>query len=120
MSADRGSSASPTPTTAEARAEVQAYLDAWRTQGPAVASLAYLAPDQQVGDDADAPHLASGTVTEVTDARATPDGLRVQVSLDLSFDGDPVAWSVGTNDRFVTFRWRGGEIPYEMSFATGP
>jgi hypothetical protein len=99
---------------------VQAYLDAWRTQGPAVASRAYLAPDQQVGDDADAPHLASGTVTEVTGAQPTPDGLMVQVSLDLSFDGHPVAWGEGTNDRFVTFRWRGGDIPYEMTFATGP
>jgi len=58
---------------------------------------------------------ASGTVTEVIGAQPTPDGLVLQVSLDLSFDGDPVAWGVGTNERFVTFRWRGGDIPYEMT-----
>lgn len=43
-----------------------------------------------------------------------------EATLELSFDGDPVAWSEGTNDRFVTLTWRGGAIPYEIAFATGP
>jgi len=120
----RAAQASPTagrtPSLPEARAEVQAYLDSWRVDGPAISSQTYLVPDQQVTNDADGPHLASGRVTGVRDAQPAPDGARFPVTLELPFDGDPIAWGQGSNDRFVTFTWRGGNIPYAMSFATGP
>jgi hypothetical protein len=119
-SATPTSTASAAPTEAEARTELQAYLDAWRTDGPASASRAYLTADQQVPDDADAPHLRSGKVTGVTDAEPTSDGQRFLATLELSFDGNPAAWGEGTNDRFVTFTPRAGAIPYEMAFATSP
>lgn len=31
-----------------------------------------------------------------------------------------MAWGNGTNERFVTFTPGSGEVPYAMSFATGP
>jgi hypothetical protein len=49
----------------------------------------------------------------------TADGTRFQVALDLRFDGDPVAWTQGHNDRFVYFTRKAGE-GLAMSFATGP
>lgn len=111
----------PSLSQADAVAELQSYLNAWSTDGPASASQAYLTADQQVSNDADAPKLASGKVTQVTGARPGPGGeLTLQVTLDLTFDGDPIAWTNGVNDRFVTFTPRGGQVPYAMSFATGP
>lgn len=115
------------PTTApslsqdDAVAELQSYLDAWSTDGPASASQAYLTADQQVSNDADAPKLASGKVTKVIGAQPGPDGeLTLQVTLDMAFRGDPIAWSNGANERFVTFTPGGGQVPYAMSFATSP
>lgn len=116
----RSSTADATAGLSDVEAELQAYLDAWRTQGPAVASRAYLATDQQLTDDTDAPHLKSGTVIEVAAAQPTADGQVFTATLELAFDGDPIAWSEGRNDRFVAFTWRGGDIPFAMSFATGP
>jgi hypothetical protein len=49
----------------------------------------------------------------------TADGTRFQVALDLRFDGDPVAWTQGHNDRFVYITRKAGE-GLAMSFATGP
>lgn len=117
------STSTPAPTTltkGTANAELQAYLDAWRTRGPAAASQTYLAADQHVSSDADAPHLASGRVIAVQDGQPTPNGLMFPVTLELAFDGDPIAWTEGSNDRFVYFTARDGDIPYQMSFATGP
>ena len=107
-------------TQPQARAELQAYLDAWAMDGPAAASRAYLVPDQQVPSDDDAVRLRSGRVTVVGEARPTPDGMTFLVSMDLSFVGERGAWGEGTNGRFVTFVYRGGDIPYEMGVATGP
>lgn len=120
QSTDPPDTASPTLTAAQAQAEIQAYLDAWRDKGAAFASHAYLAADQQIDDDADAPHLSSGRVVAVTDRQPTPNGLRFHVALDLAFDGDPVAWAQGANERFVYFTPQGGPAAYAMSFATGP
>lgn len=119
-STDPPDTAPPTLTAAQATAEIQAYLDAWGSKGAAIASHAYLTADQQVAHDADAPHLSSGNVIAVTDPQPTPDGLRFHVTLDLSFDGDPVAWSQGANERFVFFTPQAGPAAYAMSFATGP
>lgn len=107
-------------SVSDATAELNAYLDAWRAEGPAVSSRAYLTPDQQVTNDADAPRLKTGRVTDVSLAQATPEGQMFYVTLELSFEGEPIAWNEGTNERFVTFAWRGGDIPYAMTFATGP
>jgi len=115
-----GSPTGPALTQAQAQAELQAYLDAWATDGPAAASRAYLAPDQQVSSDEGAVRLRSGRVTAVSETRGTPDGMTLLASMDLSLLADPGAWDNGANDRFVTFSYRGGDIPYQMSFATGP
>lgn len=120
-SAPASPTATPSLSQAHAVAELQSYLNAWSTDGPASASQAYLTADQQVSNDADAPKLASGKVTKVTGAQPGPGGeLTLQVTLDMTFDGDPIAWSEGVNERFVTFTPRGGQVPYAMSFATGP
>lgn len=120
QSPDPPDTASPVLTAVQAKAEIQAYLDAWGSKGAAFASQAYLAADQQVNDDANAPHLISGRVIAVTDPQPTPKGLRFQVALDLAFDGDPVAWAQGANERFVYFTPQDGPVAYAISFATGP
>ncbi len=120
-SAPGSPTAAPSLSQGDAVAELQSYLDAWSTDGPTSASQAYLSADQQVSIDADAPKLASGKVTQVTGAQPGPGGeLTLQVTLDLTFDADPIAWSQGVNERFVTFTARGGQVPYTMSFATSP
>lgn len=87
----------------EARRELQAYLDSWRIDGPAKASQAYLTPDQHITNDAEGAHLASGNVRVVRAVETTPNGPRFKAKLELSFNGDPIAWGEGSNDRFVTF-----------------
>lgn len=120
-SAPATTTTTPTLSQADAVAELQSYLDAWAADGPASASKTYLATDQQVNNDADAPKLATGKVVTVTGAQPTPDGgLTLHVTLDMTFDGDPIAWGNGTNERFVTFTPRSDEVPYAMSFATSP
>jgi hypothetical protein len=106
-------------TAEEAERELQAYLDAWSSDGAAAATQKYLTADQQVETDAEAPHLASGKVIGVGDPTTTADGTRFQVALDLRFDDDPVAWTQGRNDRFVYFTRAAGDR-LAMSFATGP
>mgnify|MGYP001410892111 CR=1 FL=1 len=122
------SSASPpttpeTPKSAltkqEAVLEVQAYLDAWRTDGLAAANERYLVPDQHAAGET-GPRLAHGSVTKVAQTEVTPDGMVMLATLTLNFDGDSGAWGNGANDRWITFTWRGGSVPYVMSFATSP
>ena len=121
MTTPASPTAAPSLAQADAVAELQSYLDAWSTDGPASASQAYLTADQQVSNDADAPKLASGKVTKVAGAQPGPDGeLTLHVILDMTFDGDPIAWGNGVNERFVTFTPRDAQIPYAMSFATSP
>lgn len=120
-SAPAATTTAPTLTQVEAVAELQSYLAAWAADGPASASETYLVTDEQVDSDGDAPMLVTGKVVTVTGAQPTPDGgLTLQVTLDMTFDGNPMAWGNGSNERFVTFTPRSGEIPYAMSFATGP
>lgn len=91
--------ASPTLSQADAVAELQSYLDAWAADGPASASKTYLAADQQVNSNADAPQLVTGKVAAVSGARPTPEGgLILQVTLDMSFEGTPWPGATATTN----------------------
>lgn len=101
--------------------ELQEYLDAWRIQGPVIASREFLVPSQQVGSNATNLYLTSGTArqgypfTWVSQNRFT-----LLMNLDLHFEGGPGAWSVGANDRYVTYTWSTKEARFQMELDTGP
>jgi hypothetical protein len=98
---------------------VQAFLDAYRREGLVVASRDYSASDQQVTSSAGVPRLSSGTVVDASvSSWNSPDDFTLEVTLDLHFDGDPLAWNQGLNDRFVTLTRTGGSL--RLSFATSP
>lgn len=107
--------------TAGARVLLQRYLDAWVKDGAAAASQSYLVEDQQVTSGSpDTPQLTSGEIISIERSSASDGTLTVLVELDLTFAGDPVTWGNGRNTRFVTFNPRTGDVPYAISFSTGP
>ena len=96
------------------------YLRAWATQGPTQAGR-YLVPSQRATSDKGTPHLSSGTVTSYRLYRwQGPNELTLLVSMNLTFTNDPLAWTRGSNDRFVTARRSGEHGRYRLEFATGP
>lgn len=103
-------------TVQAAVATIQAFLDTWRRDGIAVASRDYSVSDQQA---ASGPQLSAGKVLDASvSSWDSPDHFTLEVSLDLHFAGDPLAWSQGANDRFVTVtRDAKG---FRLSFATSP
>jgi hypothetical protein len=106
-------------TVQAAVATIQAFLDTWRRDGIVVASRDYSVGDQQVAPGAGGPQLASGKVLDASvSSWDSPDHFTLEVSLDLHFTGDPLAWNQGANDRFVTVtRDAKG---FRLSFATSP
>jgi hypothetical protein len=103
------------------RTEITGFLDAWVTTGYARASTAYLVPEDQVTPPAVGPVLASGRIRALRPGQWTSQDLFVvDVDLDLSFTGDPVAWGNGVNTRFITAAARSGAIPYVLELATSP
>lgn len=103
-------------TVQAAVATIQAFLDTWRRDGIAVASRDYSVSDQQA---ASGPQLSAGKVLDASvSSWDSPDHFTLEVSLDLHFTGDPMAWNQGANDRFVTVtRDAKG---FRLSFATSP
>ena len=98
---------------------IGAFLDAWRRDGAGAASEAYAVPEQQSISDVGVARLRSGSVLAATmSSWESPDQFTLEVSLDLHFDGDPLAWTEGTNDRFVTFTRTGDAL--RLAFATSP
>ncbi len=123
----------PTPSSATDRADstqqgtavragvrtLRAYLDRWRRDGLTAASHAYAAADQQTDSDVGVPRLRSGSVLDATlSSWESPDRFTLEVSLDLHFDGDPLAWNDGENVRFVTLTRTDGAL--RLEFATSP
>ena len=103
------------------QSELTDFLDMWKTKGAAEASKAYLAPDEQATSSDDVPVLASGRVVTLRPGQWTSAELFVvDVDLELTFTGDPVAWGNGVNERFVTATARTGTIPYVLELATSP
>lgn len=115
-----GSLDSDGPDEATARRILSDYLVAWRDKGPVLASTTFLTPDEQATTSDDSPKITKGMLVSVEDPARTADGRRYLVTLDLTFDGDPGAWSTGRNERFVTFVPRAEPDSWEMTFATGP
>jgi len=106
---------------ARVASELTDFLDMWKTKGAAEASKAYLAPDEPATSSDDVPVLASGRVVTLRPGQWTSAELFVvDVDLELTFTGDPVAWGNGVNERFVTATARTGTIPYVLELATSP
>ena len=106
---------------ARVASELTDFLDMWKTKGAAEASKAYLAPDEPATSSDDVPMLASGRVVTLRPGQWTSAELFVvDVDLELTFTGDPVAWGNGVNERFVTATARTGTIPYVLELATSP
>jgi hypothetical protein len=98
---------------------VEAFLDTWRRSGLSVASRTYAVPDQQLRSDAGAPRLRAGSVLDArVSSWESPDHFTLEMSLDLQFEGDPLAWTEGRNDRFVTIMRTAGAR--RLAFATSP
>jgi hypothetical protein len=98
---------------------IQAFLDEWRTQGLLVASRHYATSDQMPESSAGLPRISSGTVLHTSlSSWASPEHFTLEVSLDLRFEGDPLAWDQGQNLRFVTVTRTGSET--RLTFATSP
>jgi hypothetical protein len=96
------------------------YLDEWASDGPARASR-HLVRAQQVTSDRNLPRLVSGTVESVELYRwHGASRFTLAVSMRLRFDGTPMAWTRGENERFVTVRREGRHGRYLLEFATGP
>lgn len=119
----RPPSRGPKPTrheVASAVATVRGYLHAWATQGPSRASR-YLVSDQRVTTDQGAPRIRSGRVTSYRLYRwKGANEFTLLVSMNLRFTNNPLAWSSGSNDRFVTCYRAKGAVRYQLEFATGP
>ena len=106
---------------ARVQSELTDFLAVWKSKGYAEASKAYLAPDEQATSSHDVPVLASGRVVTLRPGQWTSAELFVvDVDLELTFTGDPVAWGNGVNERFVTATARTGTIPYVLELATSP
>jgi hypothetical protein len=98
---------------------LQAFLDVWRRDGFTAASHAYAAADRRSDSDVGTPRLRSGSVLDANlSSWESPDHFTLEVSLDLHFVGDPVAWNEGENGRFVTVTRTDGAL--RLSFATSP
>jgi hypothetical protein len=115
----RGRKPSPHQVTA-AISTVRRYLRSWATQGPSRAGR-YLVTSQQPTSDQGAPRISTGTVTSYRLYRwRGPNDFTLLVSMNLRFTNDPIAWSQGRNDRFVTVHRAEGPVRYRLEFATGP
>ena len=70
-------------------------------------------------DDAPCIHLAGRVASYAIASRDPATGEpTLLVTLDLTFRGDPVAWTPGLNDRFVTVHRVGDDVRLEL--ASGP
>lgn len=104
-----------------ATTELQQYLDAWRIHGPVIATREFLVHVQQVRRTASSIYLASGAsklerpFTWISENRFT-----LLMSLNLHFNGGTGAWSVGVNDRFVTYTWSPKGAHFQMELNSGP
>ena len=100
-------------------ATIRAYLDTWRRDGMFLAARRYLDADSQPQADVGLPRLSDGKVVHTgVSSWDSPDRFTLEVSLDLHFDGDPLGWNQGGNDRFVTVTRDGAG--FRLSFATSP
>jgi hypothetical protein len=119
--ATSGSDVDRTTAYSRIKSELTDFLDAWKTKGYAEASKAYLGPEEQATSPDDVLVLASGRVVTLRPGQWTSAELFVvDVDLELTFTGDPVAWGNGVNERFVTATARTGTIPYVLELATSP
>jgi hypothetical protein len=99
---------------------LRAHLETWRREGLFVASRRYLEAVSQPPSDVGLPRLSSGRVLHAdVFSWASPDRFTLEVSLDLHFRGDPMAWNDGRNDRFVTFTGVDGALRI-ADIATSP
>jgi hypothetical protein len=70
--------------------------------------------------DQGSPRIRAGTVRSYRlDSWKGPEEFTLYVSMDLTFTNDPLAWSRGINDRFVTAH-RSGDHRCLLAFATSP
>jgi hypothetical protein len=101
---------------AAAVAELQRYLDAWRTEGSGVADR-FVVPEQRGG----MLRLRTGRVSSYQPWGWTSvNRFTLEVQLELHFVGSAGVWNDGLNDRFITFTRSAAEDPYLLEFATGP
>jgi hypothetical protein len=97
-------------------AEVRDMLNVWAANGPATATRTYLV----AATGAIAGRLTRGTVTAWhLSAWSSPSRFTLFVSMDLHFAGSPGAWSVGDNDRFITFTRTSSATQWRLTFHTG-
>jgi hypothetical protein len=105
---------------ASAVTTVRQYLHAWVAEGPSRASR-YLVASQRITNDQGAPRISAGTVTSYRlYGWNGPTEFTLLVSMNLKFSNDPMVWNRGMNDRFVTAHRQGGDVGYQLEFATSP
>lgn len=104
-----------------ARADLQAFLDTWRSDGLDTAGRQYLTSSGAPSGASSTPRLVTGKVTAVRLATwRSADDFTLMVDLDLYFDGDPGAWTNGRNTRFVSATRASASAPFRLELATGP
>jgi hypothetical protein len=99
--------------------QIQTFLDVWRREGMVAASRRYFDAASQPRSAAGLQRLSYGKVLSAhVSSWESSEHFTLEVSLDLHFVGDPMAWNDGENDRFITVTRHGSSV--QLDFATSP
>lgn len=105
----------------EALREVQAYLDAWKTNGQLAAAKLYIDPDQWPADGPELKLLDGTVVSHRPASWSSADDFKLLITMNMHFPGgDGGAFGDGPNTRFITFTRSPSGHPFLMSWATSP
>lgn len=97
--------------------ELRDYLNYWHLAGPSTASKLYLVASQR---NSTVKLVRGKLLSYHTFSWKSVNNFTLKVSLNLHFKGWRGAWSIGRNDRFVTFTSAPHGQTFLMAFNTGP